>query len=207
MQGAISEDSIVEFKSDLTEPRKCAKQIAALCNSVPGLDAIWVIGWDERNKVFTKPTEEPANWIAGVERVFDGSFPQINIRHLRYGDNPLLLLHFVTDLRPFVTKTQESGDCEVPWRQLNRTRTATRSELLRLLIPSITLPKFEILKATTIIEFINGALHVGMDLYVMPTNSVRVTMPFHKCSLYIKYDDSIYTVPPAFPFLVGHNRK
>ena len=59
-------------------------------------------------------------------------------------------LYFETDRAPFVVKNQEGGTIqrEVPWREATGVKSATRSQLLRLLSPLQRLPSLEVIGGT-----------------------------------------------------------
>ena len=202
LKGAKSEDSIVELKTSLIDPKKCARQIAALCNSVPGDDAFWVIGVDEDGK-FEVPTEELANWSDALGKHFDGDSPSTRVYHTDFDGHPITLLHFSTESRPFVTKREDSGEMEVPWRtdvpyrHLNKTRNATRRELLRLFMPTVTLPSPEILQSYVYLNSVSTQLEVGVVAYITPANGLQTAIPAHKCQIKLDYGSSSIIFPPA----------
>ncbi|HEY5743102.1 MAG TPA: hypothetical protein VIS99_11230 [Terrimicrobiaceae bacterium] len=195
ISGAKSEDSLIELKRELPEPRKAARQIAALCNAAPGEDACWVVGVGEDGS-FVLQTEELANWLPQVSRYFDGTAPTCRVYNVNIEDKPLVLLHFHTVLRPFVV-IRENGDREISWRAGNLTRSATRSEALSLLVPTITRPNFEIVNAHITLERPSNFLNVGMEIYIIPTNGIRLAMPLHKCEIHVESGGQSFSFPPA----------
>jgi hypothetical protein len=193
---AKSEDSRVELKGELPEPRRAARQIAALCNAVPGEDALWVVGFDEKKGAFTLPTNDLANWWAQVSSCFDGTPPTCRDYIVRIKDKPLSLIHFHTVMRPFVV-FRDSGDREVPWRSATSTRNATRSELLRLFVPTITRPDYEIVKAEIVFDRTRNHLTGVMEIYMIPTSDVRLAVPLHKCNIFVEANGQSLCFPPA----------
>ena len=167
---------MIELKRELPEPRKAARQIAALCNAAPGEDAAWVVGVGE-DGTFALPNEELANWLPQVSRDLDGAAPTCRVYNFNIEGKPLVLLHFHTVLRPFVA-IRENGDREISWRAGNLTRSATRSELLSLLVPTITRPRFEIVQAHITLERQSNFLNVGMEIYIIPTTVFDSRCPF-----------------------------
>jgi hypothetical protein len=117
----------------------------------------------------------------------------------------VVALLFETDRAPYVVKNpvygQPSGgpvQLEVPWREARSTRTASRSDLLRILSPIQKNPSFELLDARLKVypEQTGYSPDVGliysseknlvwkleMDFYVVPRTDARVVIPFHRCS-------------------------
>jgi hypothetical protein len=193
--GAKSENSLIELKRQLPEPRKAARQVAALCNAAPEDGATWVVGVDE-DGTFSSPTDELANWLPQVDKCFDGTHPTCTVLNIRIEDHPLVLLHFHAVLRPFVV-IRESGDREVPWRAGNKTRSATRSELLSLLVPTIARPDWEIVKAEIAFDRESNGLTIRMEIYMIPTSNVRLAMPLHKCQISVESSGQSFSFPPA----------
>ena len=195
--GAKSENSLIELKRQLpADARKAARQIAGLCNAAPEDGATWVVGVDE-DGTFATPTEELANWLPKVNKYFDGTSPTCTNLNIRIEGHTLVLLHFHAVLRPFVV-IRENDDREVPWRSGNKTRSATRSELLSLLVPTIARPDFEIVRADITFERPNRILAVGMEVYIIPTNDHRLAMPLHKCEIRVESGGrSFLFAPPS----------
>ena len=150
-----NEDSRVELKSEWIEPQKAARQIAAHANAARGEPILWIIGVDQQRGVVGANHEELADWFAGVKAQFDGLAPQLTDLTVPVRNGAVAALLFETDRSPFVVKNPVFGQTgggpvqfEVPWREHTSTRTATRSELIKLLSPLQKLPSFEILSAT-----------------------------------------------------------
>ena len=195
ISGAKSEDSRVELKSVLPDPQNAARQIAALCNAVSGGDALWVVGFDEKSRAFTLLSSDLARWWPKVVSSFDGTAPSKDY-NITFEDNPLLLLHFDTTMRPFVVKGTD-GNTVVPWRSNTTTRNATRSELLKLFVPTITQPGYEIVKAEITFDWRNQRLTGAMEIYLIPTSDVRLVVPLHKCDIVVKANGRSLSFPPA----------
>ncbi len=193
--GAKAEDSLIELKLGLPEPRRAARQIAALCNAAPGEDAAWVVGVGE-DGTFAMPNEELANWLPQVSRCFDGAAPTCTVYNFNVDGKPLVLLHFHSFLRPFMA-IRENGDREISWRGGTGTRSATRGEVLSLLVPTITRPDFEIVKAQIALDRGSNSLDVGMEVYIIPTNGIRLAMPLHKCEIHVQSGLRSFSFPPA----------
>jgi hypothetical protein len=110
----------------------------------------------------------------------------------------LVALLFETDRAPYVVKNPKGGqvELEVPWRELTKTRTARRSDLIRLLEPLILLPSIEILSCnvkmsrnpsvTTYPNFhgdVPSNWQLEASLYIVPNSENRLIIPFHRCKL------------------------
>ncbi|HWD00957.1 MAG TPA: hypothetical protein VG674_00615 [Amycolatopsis sp.] len=147
------EDSFVELKSKFPDDfQKTARQIAALCNAAQGSEAIWVIGVDEKGgQTLGVDTTDLESWWPQVEKFFDEFTPEMRSINVPIGNDGTVVvgMFFTSDRTPYVVKTGMSGgvEREVPWRSGNRTRSAKRGEILRLLNPEKRLPEMELLRA------------------------------------------------------------
>lgn len=152
LTGRQSEDSFVEFKGEWPQEfRKASRQIAALCNSARSMDVLWVVGVDEKSK--TVPgvnSNEMANWWPQVEKCFDGGVaPDITTLSFDWDEGiSVAVLHMRTQDAPYVVKTGTEPPLEVPWRSGERTRSAKRSELLQILLPQSSIPRWTVVEAT-----------------------------------------------------------
>jgi hypothetical protein len=113
------------------------------------------------------------------------------------GSGAVVALFFYTDRAPFLVKNPAFGQSqggavqfEVPWRENTSVRTATRTDLIRLLTPIQKLPNFEILsgklKAVPTQDPKTNrrtgiAWVLELEVYVTPKLDDRVVIPFHKC--------------------------
>lgn len=95
-----------------------------------------------------------------------------------------------TERAPFVVKNSAGGhiDHEVPWREGTATRSARRSDLVRLLAPVVHLPAAEVRTSTvTLVERISeqGAeqhlWEVATVLYIVPGSPETIVVPDHYC--------------------------
>ena len=189
------EDFRVELKADWIEPEKAARRIAGHANAARGAPILWLIGVDEERGVVGAEHEELANWYPRVKTQFDGLAPVLTDLNIpTHNGKTAVALLFETDRAPFVVKnvaygSREGGPVrfEVPWRENTSIRTASRSDLLRLLAPLQALPGFEILEGLLTATFEKrrsvSELHwvVELKLYVEPMSDDRVVIPFHKC--------------------------
>jgi hypothetical protein len=215
-----TEDSRVELKREwIPDLQKAARRIAAHANAAQGEPILWLIGVDEKSGVVTgADAGELSNWLAGVQKYFDGTHPTLisNLIVDTLG-SPVVALLFGTDAAPYVVKTGLSGAVthEVPWREGNKTRSAGRSDLLRLLARRIHLPEVEIVTGHAWME----GTHVGpnlsdygscfqfrLQLYVAP-QSTPITIPRHRCTLRLLFESrdvpllpySLQLLPPSEP--------
>ena len=105
----------------------------------------------------------------------------------------IAVLHFDCSRAPYVIKCAggQQVDREVPWREGNNTRTATREDLIRLLAPLASLPKLEIVSMTVLARKEPRAasktrLEIDALLYATYAAGARITIPNRKCSCVIR---------------------
>jgi hypothetical protein len=217
----------VELKSTWPEAAPGARRIAAHANAARGDPILWVIGVDEkRGLVPGAPAEEFSNWWVKVRAQFDeGSAPPV--RHLpvttAYGE--VVALAFDTDRPPYVVKNpahgKERGDpaaYEVPWREGASTRSAHRSDLLRVLVPAAREPSFELRSARLMADANRepGApdprLHESwtwsaeVSLFIAPRSRQRIAIAFHHASLVFQLGGDVprFRVPKVTLRPYGH---
>ncbi len=148
--GGRIEDDLVECKTDWPDPQKAARRLAAHANGARGQEIVWIVGLDEeRHCVHRVSDDEVASWWDQVRRHFDEEIcPRVEV--LRVPTSPehsVTSLFFATDRSPYVvTKGGEQGgfDRDVPYREGNRTRSAHRHELLRMLSAAAMPPQIEV---------------------------------------------------------------
>jgi hypothetical protein len=152
-RGAPIEDSRVELKAKWVDsPNHVARQIAGHCNANAGDDVLWIIGIDEKNGVTGVEPRDMAKWWPQVSAQFDGRPPSVQDVILTSGNLLVVALLFRTDRVPFVVRNAAHGrqgggggsvEWEVPWREGTSVRSATHSDLVRLLVPAVNLPKLQ----------------------------------------------------------------
>jgi hypothetical protein len=205
--GQPNEDYRVELKAQWPNVKKAARHIAGHANAAHGEPILWLIGVDEEKGVVGVNNEELANWSAQVRAEFDGIAPQI-LRDLNVPvkRETVVALLFDTNRAPYLVKNPAYGQpnggpvqLEVPWREARSIRTASRSDLLRILSPIQRAPSFELLNAWLKVYPELGGLNayggqtysddpksftwkLHMDFYVVPRTDARVVIPFHRCS-------------------------
>lgn len=214
--GQPNEDYRVELKRQWPDAQKAARRIAGHANAAYGEPILWLIGVDEEKGVVGVNNEELTNWSAQMRAEFDGLAPQI-LRDLNVpveGETVVALL-FDTDRAPYLVRNPVYGQVnggsvqlEVPWREVTSTRTASRSELLRILSPIQKTPIFELLNAwlkvfpelgetnacgdkTYSDDPKNFTWKLHMNFYVAPRTDARVVIPFHRCKASFKVPGSI----------------
>lgn len=181
------EDARVELKRTWPEPAKVARQIGGHANAARGDDLLWLIGLDETDGVNGAPKEELADWLPQVNAEFESVCPEIYAINIHQENVVLVALHIRTDRAPYSVRIAAFGKVagcaaqwEIPWREGNRTRTAARSDLLRMLIPKVEQPQFEILQASGVAQTAERTLTVRQKIYVIPQRAMLYVFPKHK---------------------------
>jgi hypothetical protein len=187
-----NEDSHVELKSDWTEVKTTARQLAGHANAARGEPILWLIGVDEKKGVIGVGAQELANWISSIKSEFDGVAPQLVMDlNIPIDELVIVALYFETDRAPYVVKNPNHGQpsggniaWEVPWREGRSTRSARRQDLLRILVPISTLPDAEVLNGQLIqAENRDGEWNWSLQihLYLTPFSGLSFAIPFHRC--------------------------
>lgn len=214
LSGGRVEDSRVELKAVWPElPEKAARRIAAHANAARGENILWIIGIDEKNQIVCGADNcELANWYPQIQSFFDGLAPSIKDYNVPFGGKNLVAMLFVTDRAPYVVKNKENDRLEVPWRDGTRTRSATRSELLKVLAEKIVTPQIEVLEGTLRANLYGSPQpkkidwELSIELYVEVVQDAFIVIPFHRCSAQFSifpFTQSIsftsLSVKPRFP--------
>ncbi|MFF3963773.1 hypothetical protein ACFYZI_19705 [Streptomyces griseorubiginosus] len=201
LSGQTNEDSLIEFKATWPEVAK-VRQLAGHANSARGEEIIWIIGVDEKAHALTNPErQDSAQWWAQMSKRFDGLVaPEMMDLVVSIGDSgAVTALLFQTDRSPYVITVPSGGavEREVPIRDGTRTRSATRHELLRLLMPAATLPDLSVLDAQlgisegTFREEKRWTAYVSAMLYIeqgmnsscfFPAHGMRGTLDVHNAT-------------------------
>jgi hypothetical protein len=192
--GLPIEDNRVELKAEWpSKHHRAARQIAGLANAARGEHVLWLIGLDEDRGLVGASNEELSDWWAGVTRCFDeGIHPALHALNVPVGGGPsIVALLFTTSRAPFVVKNKEKVilDREVPWREGNATRTARRSDLIRLLVPTTRLPEVEVVSGSINVASAKDVhlgpctVHISMDIYITSIVNDVIVIPFHRCGL------------------------
>ncbi len=195
LDGQPIEDDRVELKSDVIDSVRAARRLAAHANTAGGAEILWIVGIDERERrLVASEREDLASWVQQVASQFDGIAPEL-LDHLTVpvrGGRVVALL-FDTRQPPYVVRNPAYGkqaevvSLEVPWREGTHTRTARRSELLRLLSPTQLLPDVEQMGAFLSVRgYGSGKVSEGLEWdllaggYFTPRDDRPVSFPFHR---------------------------
>lgn len=185
--GQSAEHDLIECKRDWPQDKK-ARQLAGSLNRAGGDPVIYIIGIDEETaEVHDISGTDIADWWNQITPKFDQMPPEM-IRHILVpvGENgeQVMAVAFASDRAPYMVKTGIANpSLEVPMREGTTTRSVRRDELLRLLIPTITVPPVVVLKAELYIEHhpavpekrrSDGARMAGQDEYVHVVGSLRI---------------------------------
>src|SRR5581483_1698115 len=144
LNGKKCEDFRVELKCKWEEPIKAARHLAGQANAAGGSPILLLIGVDEKaNRLCKFDDKDIANWYSSVKSRFNGNPPDLLYEtRLNLDSGQVVVLYFETDkAAPYVIKNDQQGgpDFEVPWREGTSTRTANRTQLLRILVPIVRL--------------------------------------------------------------------
>jgi len=137
-----------------------------------------------------------------------------------YQGKTLVALWMETNRAPFVIKNQ-SGRLphrEVPWRDGTETRTAHRSDLLKILVPIQKLPEFELLGQKVVLREdvekreLRLKFILTLKLYVTTFTDEVAMNPFHRCNAEIKWNKQPHspmleriTLKQPYRFLSGES--
>ncbi|MHB8778987.1 MAG: AlbA family DNA-binding domain-containing protein [Anaerolineales bacterium] len=191
------EDDRVELKSNWIEPANAARRIAGHANAARGENILWLIGVDEKNGVTGVDYKDYAEWFSKVNSQFDERLaPDAICINVPYEGLTVLAIIFETDRSPYVVKNPAGGaiQFEVPWRDATSIKTANRSQLLQVLVPSQNIPKIDVLAGKlVVIEHIHEKdwyWDLTLELYVSSYLRTPITIPFHQCSSYFEINQN-----------------
>ena len=192
------EDARVELKAEWPDPVKAARRIAGHANASGGERILWVIGADEKKgAVGGAKQEELTEWWPRVQSLFDGLAPTLISLAVPAGGVTVVGLLFETERLPFVVRNPDGGTIafEVPWRDGTGVRSARREDLIRLLVPRLQLPDFELLSGVLTADDATGWWALRLDFYVVPLSADRIVLPFHKCGAVMDIPDYVPNYP------------
>ena len=184
----------MEVKSNFpSEVRRVARQLAGHANAAGGEPIIWIFGLDQETRCVTGVSGvELSDWQNQLRACFDdGVSPQATDVVLEIDGRKVIAMSFETERAPYMIKSATGGspELEVPWREGTRTRSANRSELLRLLVEKIDNPSFEILAAAFKLNFIvdkvgnqtTQCIHAEtrLRLYIYSSSPKTISVPAH----------------------------
>jgi len=231
--GCRVEDSLVELKAEWPDSQRAARRLAGHANSARGEGILWLVGLDESKGVQPFNAVDLAEWWPQVQSGFNGATPALTDILVHTEDGPVLALFFDTSPGPFVVKNAVFGSpgggpvqYEVPWRDGTGVRSATRSDLIRLLMPVVRLPAVEVLSATARLwaattratsgelpDDVRMSWHLRLELYVTPEIGTVVVFPVHRTTIefmlgnraYVAVDanETLYSAPSVSTFGTG----
>jgi hypothetical protein len=204
LAGGRVEDDRIECKANWPEEHR-VRQLAAHANTASGEPIIWLIGVDEKEHKVTQPGKmDPADWWARMSKRFDQVVPDMLDVTVHIGEGrTVTALAFTTDQAPYVITTgSEQGrvDREVPIRVATRTRSAHRHELLRLLLPAITLPRASPIRAWIAVDAKEqeALLRLSMSVFLEHSGGVTTMLPAHRMQARLDFDTQHFpsNLPP-----------
>ena len=177
--GQQVEHDFIECKRDWPTDNK-ARQLAGSLNRAGGDPVIYIIGIDEKSKeVFDVSDTDVLNWWRQIAPKFDQAPPEM-IRHIPVvvgeGEH-VVAVAFASDRAPYVVKTGLANpEFEVPMREATGTRSARRDELLRMLIPTASVPQAVALEAALSLEQIPATAEMSHpdEGYIVPAKAMRL---------------------------------
>src|SRR2546421_10160897 len=98
----LQESDRIEFKSQVTDPVKLARQIAGHANSARGEWILWILGVDEKLGLVGILGLEWAKLWPQVESWFNGNLPRPVIVPFQENGKALTAVAFETTLPPYV---------------------------------------------------------------------------------------------------------
>lgn len=130
-----TEDSRVECKATWPDVKNIARQLAGHANAAKGEPILWIIGVDEKGAtVAGAEHNELHNWHPQLVKEFDGAAPCLLIDiNVDLENETVVALLFETSSAPYVVKVPNTDRLEIPWREGTRTRSANRTEVVRML--------------------------------------------------------------------------
>ncbi|MBL8077124.1 MAG: ATP-binding protein [Anaerolineales bacterium] len=196
------EDDRVELKSNWIEPANAARRIAGHANAARGENILWLIGVDEKEGVTGVDYKDYAEWFSKVNSQFDNRLaPDATCINVPYEGLTVLAIVFNTDRAPYVVKNPNGGaiQFEVPWRDNTSIKTANRSQLLQILVPSQNIPKINALSGNLLVRegYHDKDWHweMTLQLYVSSYIQTPLVIPFHQCNGYFDINQISLQVP------------
>lgn len=187
------EDSRVELKAEWpNDARRCARQLAGHANASRGAQLLWLIGVDERNGLVGAEVNDFGAWWRAVAKHFDELPPAHHAYAVPVDGRSVVAVLFDTDRVPHAVRnpkfSREADECiewEVPWRDASATRSARRSDLLRLLSPIVQLPDLAFVAGKFSLFPAQGGARERFDLkiqlYVEARTEALLVVPFYRC--------------------------
>jgi hypothetical protein len=158
--GRRVEDDLVECKAEWPDPARAVRRLAAHANAARGDGVVWIVGLDEdAHRVAELDGTEPSDWWAQAEKRFaDGVAPDLTFLSVPTPHGSVYALGFATDRSPYmVTVSGGPAEREIPWRSGARTRSATRGEVLSLLVGAVAPPALELISPRAVATHVLSA--------------------------------------------------
>jgi hypothetical protein len=204
--GNPTEDDRIEFKREWPDVGK-VRQLAGAVNRANGSYVVYIVGTDERGVIFPLGSTDVADWWAQFSSKFDGVPPDL-VNHINVpidGANSVTALEFGTERAPYVVKVDKGGspEREVPIREGTRTRSATRTELLRMLRPQASVPPALPLTGMVKADFYTDDEGGGDRCVIFGTATVflehtspsAIMLPSHDIAVTIEADGRVFPLP------------
>jgi hypothetical protein len=188
-QAGHVEDSRVEAKREWPDSvERTARQLAGHANAARGDEVLWIFGLDEKTgEIVSPPQVEMANWLSQLVARFDGLAPELEANLIvPVEDHFVIAMVFRSDRAPYVVKVSNGGNVEreAPWRSGNQTMSATREQLLRLLIPTMSLPTAQMHDGMVYLNLADpNRIRWGVEvrLFLAPTSESLLAFAMHDC--------------------------
>ncbi|MBS0302941.1 MAG: hypothetical protein JSR16_12355 [Proteobacteria bacterium] len=195
------EDAGLELKGSPPAPEAKAAQLAGAANASGGESIVWVFGIAEDGTFVDITGFEFDEWFAKMPSQFDGPYPEPTIAWIEHDGNGILAASFRTDHAPYVVKrASDPRQRETPWREGSHTRTATRSELVRMILPQARLPRIEVLGGGIVFEPQPGQhpdllkdMSFSVALFIESVDTVGFHLSQHRCVVTMRLGDHIFT--------------
>lgn len=203
LEGGRAEDDLVELKAEWPDPRTWARQLAGLANRAAGPEIVIIVGIDEdAHALRAAGAIDVQEWWPTLRSRFDDDTPPELGRHLSVhlpNGRTVYALAFETDRAPYVLKSADGKPphLEVPMRSGTSTRSAKRSELLRILAPRIATPTISPLYASANIEWHAKSerqverisIFVQTDIFIEHIDSKFAMIPYHTMRAHLQVGD------------------
>jgi hypothetical protein len=197
--GEHPEDDRVDCKLSLPEGHAAARRIAAQLNAMYGEPILWLEGIDAKTGSVGPVAQDLQAWWKTVEQCFEPPAPTLDALLITENELRLRALQFSPNALPMQVRNPNHGrmkgdpaEWEVPWREGDMTRSARRSDLLRLLYPVHRAPLVERIAMHAQLRGRGdrelGYLEASALLYMVPMGSESVVVPFHLCEAWIGVD-------------------
>ena len=151
---------------------------------------LWIVGLDEDGHCVSPLTDtEHSNWWGQIRRCFAELAPELDTLTVptASGDKVVALV-FTTDRSPYVVTTPNAGPVhrEIPWRESNSTDSATRAQLLHLLVENAAVPAIEFIAPIVKAYVDPGYPRLSFTSEVFISVADPVMLPRHLWSIQIQ---------------------